>query len=962
VAVGDTSTDATNDYVLAGSGAVSTATFTQLVPGANTATSVVTISSNPVTTTLVYTDSSFANIDGAVATTSGATGNIRIFGTNFVSGSTVYIAGQASAYVNVVSINEIQARVPALTAGTYSNLMIVSPTGSAILSNLTIRIVNTPLFTTSNTLILTANTASSTTIAAINATSYSIPAGSLPANVSFNTTTGVLSGNIIVNSTAAWNFNVTAIGTAANTVQNCYLVFNGTPVTVSYLVVGAGGGTGFVSPVAGSTNHGSGGAGGMITGNTILDSTETYQVGVGSASSLQINGTDSWINCPTNPGFGNIAGFGGGRGGQSGPPAPVPSRAGSSGGSGGGNAAGANSIGFPAGTGLGGIGIAGSTIYGNPGGQSSPTTGGGGGGAGRAAPDTTPTGVGFAGLGVYHGITGTNILYARGGGDSLADDITLNGNTATWAPLATPGTGFGATTELNGGDMAPGTWTGLPATPGVVVVSYISQSQLATGGTVSTYTSGANKYYVHKFTNNAVPTSTLTITAGGRFPIWANANVALFSSYAGLSGSVSTQLRAYNAASYTIAAGNTLPTGLSLSTTGLLSGAATEERAGFYIDATSPTGGVSSQPFSLTLSYPTPVWVTANVLPSAASVVSGVSVQLVATVTAGSVTYSVSPGNTLPSGLSLSSTGLLDGVANSNGSYSFYLRAAHASKTIYYSERQFSLLISNSQTVNFLVVAGGGSGGIADNRSVGAGGGGGAGGVLTGTASLLAGSVCSITVGTGGNPAPQFQNSPFNNPGQPGTNSVLGNPGIATQSATGGGQGATIGFQGATGGSAGGNYNTTILATGSPGPGIAGTQGYPGGGSPSYTGGGGGASSAGTPSNPFSGDLPIGRGGAGYTWAFTGNTYSQGGSGGSSAGPGDPLFLSTGPGYGNGGNGGSPFQSQAGAGQAGNPGVVILAVPAPRYPGSAPGAVVSNPPAAPGYTVLTYTAPGTYTI
>jgi hypothetical protein len=36
-------------------------------------------------------------------------------------------------------------------------------------------------------------------------------------------------------------------------------------------------------------------------------------------------------------------------------------------------------------------------------------------------------------------------------------------------------------------------------------------------------------------------------------------------------------------------------------------------------------------------------------------------------------------------------------------------------------------------------------------------------------------------------------------------------------------------------------------------------------------------------------------------------------------------------------------------------------VPTPKYPGSAPGAAVSNPPAAPGMTVLTYTGPGTYT-
>jgi hypothetical protein len=38
--------------------------------------------------------------------------------------------------------------------------------------------------------------------------------------------------------------------------------------------------------------------------------------------------------------------------------------------------------------------------------------------------------------------------------------------------------------------------------------------------------------------------------------------------------------------------------------------------------------------------------------------------------------------------------------------------------------------------------------------------------------------------------------------------------------------------------------------------------------------------------------------------------------------------------------------------------VVIIATPTASYPGSAPGAVVTTPPAAPGMTVLTYATPG----
>jgi hypothetical protein len=59
------------------------------------------------------------------------------------------------------------------------------------------------------------------------------------------------------------------------------------------------------------------------------------------------------------------------------------------------------------------------------------------------------------------------------------------------------------------------------------------------------------------------------------------------------------------------------------------------------------------------------------------------------------------------------------------------------------------------------------------------------------------------------------------------------------------------------------------------------------------------------------------------------------------------------------GGGGGAGRNSACAG-AGGSGVVILAVPTPQYPGAyAPQA--TTPPSAPGMTVITFTAPGTYT-
>jgi hypothetical protein len=42
---------------------------------------------------------------------------------------------------------------------------------------------------------------------------------------------------------------------------------------------------------------------------------------------------------------------------------------------------------------------------------------------------------------------------------------------------------------------------------GIVVVSYASPTQKGTGGTITSYTSGATTYWVHTFTSNGTFTS-----------------------------------------------------------------------------------------------------------------------------------------------------------------------------------------------------------------------------------------------------------------------------------------------------------------------------------------------------------------------------------------------------------------------------------------------------------------------
>jgi hypothetical protein len=263
---------------------------------------------------------------------------------------------------------------------------------------------------------------------------------------------------------------------------------------------------------------------------------------------------------------------------------------------------------------------------------------------------------------------------------------------------------------------------------------------------------------------------------------------------------------------------------------------------------------------------------------------------------------------------------------------------------------------SNTYTAQYLVVAGGGGGG---SGAAAPGGGGGAGGVLTGNTLLSTGTAYPITVGSGG---------ALSNNGTPSTFNGM----VAVGGGSGGG--ATPTGAGNPGGSGGGGS-----AGGTPafnvGVGTAG-QGYAGGYglNSARGGGGGGAGGAGssTPASPAGGN-PAGPGGIGYTWPITGLTYAGGGGGASTINQSPPSPAGTG-GPGGGGNGGGGGATQTpgtnglggggggggGAGVGGS-GTVIIAVPTPRYPGSAPGAAVSNPANAPGQTVLTYTAPGTYT-
>ena len=232
--------------------------------------------------------------------------------------------------------------------------------------------------------------------------------------------------------------------------------------------------------------------------------------------------------------------------------------------------------------------------------------------------------------------------------------------------------------------------------------------------------------------------------------------------------------------------------------------------------------------------------------------------------------------------------------------------------------------------VDYLVVAGGGSGNSGYINDVNAkGGGGGAGGMLTGTTTLSKGATYSVVVGAGGAYVFLEDTSPG------GSDSAFG----ADVTAVGGGGGGKQSRAGGNGGSGGGcGYNgTAIFGLGTTG------QGNNGGpGDMTSAGGGGGKGGA--------GGTPTAGVGSASSISGSSVTYATGGSGGSGAsGNGVAGTANTGNGGGGGGSGSSTTGSNGGSG------IVII-----RYAGSqrgTGGTVTSSG----GYTIHTFTSSGTFT-
>jgi hypothetical protein len=278
-------------------------------------------------------------------------------------------------------------------------------------------------------------------------------------------------------------------------------------------------------------------------------------------------------------------------------------------------------------------------------------------------------------------------------------------------------------------------------------------------------------------------------------------------------------------------------------------------------------------------------------------------------------------------------------------------------------------------SIDFLVIAGGGSAGAAGNNG-GNGGGAGAGGYRTSTQSVSVGTVITVTVGDG---APT-NTTAGGDVGTQGSNSSISGSGLTTITSAGGGGGGGGNTPVGTTGGSGGGRGATSGGSGSAGntPSTSPSQGNNGGdgngSTPNYGSGGGGGAGAvgGNGTSTVSGNggngtassitgSSVTRAGGGGGGAFNFGTAGTGGSGGGGNGGSSNVSSGT-AGTANTGGGGGGASSDGNTttnGGAGGKGVVILSLPTASYSSTTTGSPTVTTSGS--NTILQFNGSGSYT-
>lgn len=449
----------------------------------------------------IYTSTGWNNIVQETPAVTSISGNyiasnqsntLTIYGTNFVSGASVYAVGSNNIEVQASSVTfnslvQLTATFTGLTSQyePYS-VKVVNPSMLFGLLPGAIYVNETPLWNTASGSLGTfvEGTSVSTSVSATDpdgtSLTYSVTSGSLPSGLSLASNTGVISGTpSSVSSTTTSNFTITA-SDGVNTSSRAFNITISSSLTFEYLVVGGGGGGGGSEGNTAGDSGGGGGAGAFRTSSSYVLASGTYNVSVGGggAGGYGDNGGPNGSNGEDSI-FATITSIGGGGGGTA-------DRKGLDGGSGGGSAGDYGSA----------AGLAINTLYGNNGaGSQSGRGGGGGGGAGAAGSGRN------GGAGLQSSITGTATFYA-GGGAANANNGGSGGSGGSGIG-GSPGSLNGVANTGSGGCSSYSTGTsGGSGGSGVVIIAYPSTKPNLTISAGLTYDQPTRSgYKVYRFTS-----------------------------------------------------------------------------------------------------------------------------------------------------------------------------------------------------------------------------------------------------------------------------------------------------------------------------------------------------------------------------------------------------------------------------------------------------------------------------
>jgi Putative Ig domain len=288
---------------------------------------------------------------------------------------------------------------------------------------------------------------------------------------------------------------------------------------------------------------------------------------------------------------------------------------------------------------------------------------------------TPPTGVTPT---AGQGVTATAIL------QSTSSTAGTAGDTSEFSPSVTLTTVTGlaiSTTTLPSGTLdQPGYDQTISTTGGFGPVTFTETGTLPTGLALSTAgvlsgtptTAGSFTFTVtatDALGDTASQTYTLVINSGvtiatTTLPDW-TVNQPGYNQTISASGGTGTL-------TFSTTAG-TLPTGLTLSSAGVLSGTPTETGSfTFTVTATDTVGASASQSYTVTINPA--VTITTTTLPDWTANQSGYSQTISASGGTGTLTFSTTA-STLPTGLTLSSDGTLSGTPTTSGSFTFTVTA-----------------------------------------------------------------------------------------------------------------------------------------------------------------------------------------------------------------------------------------------------------------------------------------------